>query len=328
MKYYFITIDTEEDEWGSIGIRKPSVKNISHLKKLQEIFDEYGAIPTYLINYPVATYSSSRKVIEYLLGTGRCEIGTHSHPWNTPPFEEEQSKFNSFLCNLPQDLVEEKLGVLHEVIKNNFGINSVVFRAGRWGFGKKVLNAIEKLNYIVDTSITPFYSWVEKHGPDYKCRKNSSFYLNHQYFDEPLGRDMGKVLEIPPTMGYLQKNEIFCDKARKILTAPPIKYLKLNGIVDLVGLINYRWLSPEISSSDDMIRLANRQFEKGNNFVNMFFHSNSLMPGQTPFVSNFSELNAFYRKIELFLQYTVENNIKSLALSHGVVCQSGHEFFK
>lgn len=317
-KYYFITIDTEEDEWSSIGIRKPSVKNINRLKKLQEIFDKYDAIPTYLINYPVATESSSRKVIEDLWGTGRCEIGMHCHPWNTPPFVEEQSKFNSFLNNLSQDLVEEKLGILHEVIQNNFGINSVVFRAGRWGFGKGVLNTIEKLNYMVDTSITPFCSWVKEHGPDYKCKKNSSFYLNHQHFDMPLGRDMGKVLEIPPTMGYLQKNEIFCDKVREILIAPPIKYLKLNGIVDSVGVINYRWLSPEVSTSDEMIRLANTRFEKGNNFINMFFHSNTLMIGQTPFVLNTRDLNRFYRRIESFLQYTIENNIKSLGLSHGI----------
>ncbi len=318
-KYCFVTIDTEEDEWGSIGIRKPAVKNIGHLKKFQEKCDEYGIIPTYLINYPVATSISSRKVIEDILGTGRCEIGTHCHPWNTPPFVEEQSKFNSFLCNLPQDLVEEKLCVLHEVIKSNFGITPAVFRAGRWGLGKWVLSAIEKLNYKVDTSITPFCSWSEKKGPDYKCKMNSSFYLNHKFFDVPLGRDMGRILEIPPTMGYLQKNEIYCDTVRKILMSSPLKYLKFNGILDYTGAINYRWLSPEMSSSDEMIMLANRQFEKGNNFVNMFFHSNSLMPGQTPFVLNSSELNKFYRRIELFFHYIVENAIKPVALSNGVV---------
>ncbi len=317
-KYCFITIDTEEDEWGSVGVRKPSVKNIGHLKRFQEKCDEYRVIPTYLINYPVATSSSSRKVLEDIFVTGKCEIGTHCHPWNTPPFVEEQSKFNSFLCNLPQNLVEEKLGVLHEVIKNTFGINPVVFRAGRWGFGKGALSVIEKLNYKVDTSITPFCSWREAKGPDYKCRVNSSFYLNSKHFDEPSGSNMGKIIEIPPTMGYLQKNEIYCDKVRRILIASPLKYLKLNGILDRIGAINYRWLSPEVSSSDEMISLANSQFKKGNNFVNMFFHSNSLMPGQTPFVSNSSDLKEFYHKIELFLQYIVENNIKPVALSHGV----------
>ncbi len=316
-RFLFVTIDTEEDEWGSIGIRKPSVKNIVHLKRLQEKFDKYGVVPTYLINYPVATSGSSCKVIEDILSTGRCEIGTHCHPWNTPPFVEEQSKFNSFLCNLPQDLVEEKLSVLHEAIKNNFGINPVVFRAGRWGIGKGVLNVIEKLNYKVDTSISPFYSWEKEHGPEFKCRMNSGFYLNRKHFDKPSGRDIGEILEIPPTMGYLQKNEDFCDKVRKKLMAFPFKYLKLNGLVDYVGAINYRWLSPEVTSCKDMISLAIRMFENGNNFVNMFFHSNSLMPGQTPFVSNESDLNDFYNKIELFLQFTVENNIQSVALSKG-----------
>lgn len=317
-KYCFITIDTEEDEWGDYGLRVPSVKNIACLKQLQKLFDVYGAIPTYLIDYPVATRAFSRRVMEELLGQGKCEIGTHCHPWNTPPFIEKTSDYNSFLSNLPQDLVAEKMIRLHEIIKINFGITSQVFRAGRWGFGNSVLSTLEKLNYAVDTSITPFRSWEKYEGPDFSRTGNECFYLQQNDAGRTGEKDDANILEVPPTMGYLQQNEIFCNQVRKIFMASPIKYFKLNGFVDFVGILNYRWLSPETSTSDDMISLVKNQFAKGNNFVNMFFHSNSLIPGQTPFVLTSSELKAFYKKIELFLLYLIENNIHFVSLSHGV----------
>ena len=51
----------------------------------------------------------------------------------------------------------------------------------------------------------------------------------------------------------------------------------------------------------------------------MFFHSNTLIAGQTPYVSNQVDLDNFYEKIENFLQYAVENNIQTVALSRGSI---------
>ena len=64
---FYITIDTEEDNWGTYNPRGNTVENIQQLPRLQALFDKYGAIPTYLINYPVATGNETRPVMEKIL---------------------------------------------------------------------------------------------------------------------------------------------------------------------------------------------------------------------------------------------------------------------
>lgn len=318
-KFLFITIDTEEDQWGSIGNRRPSVEAINNLKRLQRLFNAYNAVPTYLINYPVANTATSIRILEELLKTGKCEIGTHCHPWNTPPFKEEQTNVNSFLCNLPEDLVHEKMDVLHRTIKSNFGKESVTFRAGRWGIGENVLNVLAKLNYEIDSSITPFFSWTDYSGPTFNCSTNKAFYLSNGFFKESTSGKESKILELPPTMGFLQSNYILCNIIRGILLKKILRPFKIIGLLDHLGIIRYRWLSPETTNIDDMTSLAKTSFKNGNKFINMFFHSNTLIAGQTPYVTNNIDLENFYNKIENFLQYSVENNIQSIGLSKGTM---------
>ena len=61
----FITIDTEEDNWGDYNDTVGTVDNIMVLPKLQSLFDKYGAMPTYLINYPVASQQGSINILSF-----------------------------------------------------------------------------------------------------------------------------------------------------------------------------------------------------------------------------------------------------------------------
>ena len=62
--YLVITIDTEEDQWG-ITREEPTTNNINALKQLQKLFDDYGVLPTYLVNWPVV---DSDVAVEILSG--------------------------------------------------------------------------------------------------------------------------------------------------------------------------------------------------------------------------------------------------------------------
>jgi hypothetical protein len=59
----FITIDIEEDNWGDFRPTGHTVENVARIPMLQEIFERYGAIPTYLLNYPVLKNESSAGMI-------------------------------------------------------------------------------------------------------------------------------------------------------------------------------------------------------------------------------------------------------------------------
>jgi len=162
-----ITIDTEEDGWEDYNPTGNTVSNISQIPLLQELFDEFNVKPTYLITHPVATDEKAVSILKGIMETGRCEIGSHCHPWNTPPFEEDNNGKNSMLCNLPSELQYKKMSSLHNTITENFGIEPVSFRSGRWGYGRDVAANLQRLGYRIDTSIIAYTDWTDSHGPDF-----------------------------------------------------------------------------------------------------------------------------------------------------------------
>lgn len=311
----FITIDTEEDNWGEYRT-DGSVENISHLPVLQDLFNKYGAIPTYLINYPVATNSTSIKVLSSFLEKGQCEIGMHCHPWNTPPFSEPLDAQHSMMCNLPYELLREKMGKLYEVIQSNFGVSPISFRAGRWGFNSDVAKCLSELNFKVDTSMSPFVDWTPYHGPNFRNASSRPYYFDTQNISQ--GKQSGDLLEVPPTIGFYQSNFKLCDTFQYNLKKPFISKLRLLGILDKLRLLNFHWLSPELSSGDEMVRLAKTFVKTGHQFLNMSFHSTSLLPGKSPFVRDKNDLSFFLEKIETFLKYAKDNDFEFLPIGESM----------
>jgi len=49
----FISVDTEEDSWGDYQSRNLSTANAKRLPGFQRLCDRYGAVPTYLVDYPM-----------------------------------------------------------------------------------------------------------------------------------------------------------------------------------------------------------------------------------------------------------------------------------
>jgi hypothetical protein len=309
----FITIDTEEDEWGEYQSSGHHVENVKQLSRLQEIFDHYGAVPTYLVTYPVVKNGHARELLGNILSRNRCEIGTHCHPWNTPPFEEELNKRNSMLCNLPDHLALRKIETLHMEITESFGVKPRCFRAGRWGFGSNVAEAIHNLGYQVDTSVTPFVDWNNYYGPDYRGAPQQAYRFNP---DAVLSmRRDGCLLEVPATIGFLQKNFELCHRMIQRMSGGIARRLHLRGILDRARMLNFRWLSPELSNGKDMVGLAKTCLLQGASYLNMSFHSTTLLPGKSPFIRTQAELESFLRDIEFMLQFATDEGLIFSALS-------------
>jgi hypothetical protein len=309
-----ITIDVEEDNWGSYDRHNCSINNIGNIPKLQCLFDKYDIIPTYLINYPVANNNKAIKIFKEIIKYDKCEIGTHCHPWNTPPFYGPNGEKNSMLCNLPKDVQYNKLECLHNLITDKFCMSPISFRSGRWGFDYTVAENIYKLGYRYDTSITPFINWEREGGPDFSKIDSNSYYI---YNDIENDDNNKYLLEIPATIGYcglLRGNQDLCNRMHNLLKYDNIKQFKINTIMRLLYIYEKIWLSPENSTLEEMIRLT-EFIRRKNKFLNMFFHSGSLMAGNTPFVRDIKSQEKFIKKIELYLQYIKGINIESIRLS-------------
>ena len=92
-------------------------------------------MPTYAVDYPVASTPAAVAVLKAFLDSGRCEIGAHLHPWVNPPAEEEVNAFHSYACNLPAELMQRKLEVLPRRHRRAASAAPVVYKAGRYGIG-------------------------------------------------------------------------------------------------------------------------------------------------------------------------------------------------
>lgn len=311
-----ITIDTEEDGWDSYTTLSSSVRNIERLPLLQELFDNFGVKPTYLITYPVASDHGSVAILKAIHGAGRCEIGSHCHPWNTPPFEEERSSANTMLCNLKKRLQFRKMSFLHMTIEKNFGISPVSFRCGRWGYNSDVAVNLQKLGYKVDTSIAPFMDWSPYEGPDFSRIGPGAF----RFEAEDIFRESpdGPLLEVPATVGFYQRNFSMSGRVLRLLTAKPLNKLRLYGMLYRLSLLNRVWLSPEVSDARGMIRLARKMKKNGYPFLNMAFHSPNLCFGMTPFVKTKDEEKIFLERIREFLAFARDEGIDSIKLSESV----------
>lgn len=314
--YLIVTIDTEEDNWGKYSLNRYTTDNIQGIPNLQNLFDEFHVIPTYLITYPVATDQAAASILRGIAKEGKCEIGAHCHPWNTPPLEEDFNEKNSMLCNLPDELQLTKIASLHNKIISNLEIEPVCFRAGRWGFNDNVARNICRLGYMVDTSMTPYMDWKCYQGPDFSnvspyCRKLSFHDINP-------GSPPAHLFEIPPTVGFFQKNFSLCNRVYKFINRENIKYTGLIGLFYRLNVLNKVWLSPEKNTGSEMIRLTNRMRANGYPVINMTFHSPSLKQGFSPFVRTKEDEGKFLDRIREFLEYTKKIGVKSIKLSDAV----------
>jgi len=307
-----ITIDTEEDDWGCYTHNSFSLDNIQRIPRLQDIFNKYGMLPTYFITYPVATDEISIKILGKIAKEGRCEIGTHPHPWNTPPIEEERNEQNSFINNLPSKLQFEKIRTLHETISRNFQVTPTSYRSGRWGFSDEVAKHLFRLGYLVDSSIMPYTDWSEYHGPDYSLLSAKSHILNHEGSEYESGRN--PLIEIPSTVGYLQMDQEASNRLYYRILRRPLKHFSIVGLLNRMKVLNRVWLSPEISNGSNMVKLAETMINNGHHLLNMFFHSSSLLENSNPFVQTAKDLEEFFRRIEMFLAYACDRGIQPIKL--------------
>jgi len=312
-----VTVDTEEDNWGDYSPRGCTVQNIEAIPALQEIFDDFQVRPTYLVSYPVAASGKAVPILRRILDAGSCEIGSHCHPWNTPPFEEEAGEKNSMLCNLAGELQFRKIRSLHETIAKNFGVVPSSFRAGRWGYNGATATALEKLGYRVDSSVLALTDWTAYHGPDYSGVFPDAYYFSASK-DVLASHPGGGMLEVPATVGFVQSDFRRSNAVFNFLTKRPFNRLRLAGVLDRLGLLNRVALTPELSSAREMIALTKRLLLKRFPLINLYFHSPTLRPGLSPFVKTEADRRDFAARLKKFLAFAREARIESIGLSEAV----------
>lgn len=289
-----VIVDTEEEfDWAApFSTANRSVKTVAEQSRAQRIFEKFGVVPTYAVDYPVASQADGFLPLREMMQSGQCEIGAHLHPWVTPPVEEEVCERNSFACNLPEDLERKKLEQLTAIINENFGHRPKLYRAGRYGAGANTTAILEALGYEIDCSVVPGQS-VGKWGPDYRGGIASPYWL----------QGTKRILEIPVTVATVGAVGRFGDDAYNVLASPLGRRLKVPAVMARLGIMDRIRLTPEGTTLAEARHLTRRMFEAGQRVFAVSYHSPSLAPGHTQYVRNAKELESFLGWLEGYLEF-------------------------
>ena len=225
--FLLVVIDTEEEFDWSRGFSRDntSVRAMRAIEKVQKIFDSYGIIPTYVIDYPVASQPDGYLPLQELLHDGRAVIGAHLHPWVNPPYTEVVNTRNSFHGNLPVDLERAKVQILTDCIQEQLGCQPIIFKAGRYGVGPNTVHILRDIGYEVDLSICPHMNYASEQGPDFSYASPWPSWVGNN----------GKLLEIPLTVGYTGYIKRWGSSVHQFLDSRLIKRFHGPGLFSRLG---------------------------------------------------------------------------------------------
>lgn len=288
-----VVIDTEEEfDWNAPADRSQTgVSAMDYIYRAQDIFDEYGIVPCYVIDYPVVSQEPGYRALKKIHQEGRCEIGAHLHPWVSPPLIENMEPRNTFPGNLPAELEEQKLKVLRDEIARVFEFEPAIYKAGRYGVGPNTTAILEKLGFQIDLSLCPPVNYASQYGPDFsRCHAEPFWFGNNN-----------KLLEIPVTGAFVGWGGALMNPLYNF--AMRLKTLKLPGIFSRLSLVDRLMLSPEGFSSADHIKLTRYLYQRGVRTFTWSFHSPSVVPGHTSYVQTEQQLTQFLDTFRIYFDY-------------------------
>ncbi|MHC4549815.1 MAG: polysaccharide deacetylase family protein [Planctomycetota bacterium] len=287
-----VIVDTEEEFDWSGGFRREntSVRNIAAVPRVQEVFDEFGIRPTYVVDYPVATRPEGIAPLREIADSGRAEIGAHLHPWVNPPHEEEVNARNSYPGNLPRDLEARKLRELGDAIEAAFEVRPRVYRAGRYGIGPNTGAILEEQGYEVDVSVCPHLDFGADGGPDFLGADCAPYWFGS-------GR---RLLELPRSAAYVGFLRSWAGLLRRL------NWWILPGLLSRTGALTRLTLAPEARAPEDMRRLTRDLHRRGHRAFLLDFHSPSADIGHTPYVRSEADLAAFLDRCRRYCEFFLD----------------------
>lgn len=286
--HLILSIDTEGDNLWAKGDGRV-FRNIERLPEFQGFCEELGLRPTYLVAYEVIEDDSARAVIQQLARNGDCEIGAHLHAWLTPPYYEplEPPGKHPYLHEYPEELRLAKLETVTRAIEDAIGKRPTSYRGGRWSMDAYTMCALDQLGYAVDTTVTPFVSWIRtpgtnSGGPNFVAAPTRPY---HPAADNPIEPGELGILEIPPShrpKGIIP-HSLYRALGRRFGDNPVAWRIVLRYFLNRLGKVVHpnpatesaerlRWLAGQVTSDDIPI-------------LNLAFHSSELMAESAPWVA-------------------------------------------
>jgi len=297
--HLLVGIDTEGDnQWDAHARAHQTFENIYALPRLHALFARHGVRPTYVITYPVAKDGRAADVLRGLLAGGDCEIGAHHHAWETPPCTADDIRKHPYASVLPRSQFENQLTSLTDAITAAVGVRPVSYRSGRFGFSAAHVAGLERLGYLVESSVAPLFYESHKGGPEFVEAPLTPYFLAYDSATIP---GTSGVLEVPVSAALNRR----LPKILQYAYARAPRPYTTRRVLRALRLLKLRWLRPSYSSLDDMVALARDLAGAGEPVLNLLFHSSEAIVGGSPYNKTDAELAAFCDRLERFFDYAI-----------------------
>jgi peptidoglycan/xylan/chitin deacetylase (PgdA/CDA1 family) len=297
--HLLVGIDTEGDnQWDAAARARQRFENIYALPRLHALFARHGIRPTYVVTYPVASDARSAEVLRTLLARGDCEVGAHHHAWETPPCTPADRQRHGYASLLPREQFEAQLQALTDAIGGAVGRQPVSYRSGRFGFSADHVASLERLGYLVESSVAPLFSEAHKGGPEFVEAPLRPYFLS---YDSAVRPGTSEVLEVPVSAAL---NRRLPRALRHAYARLPRPYAS-KRILRALRLLRMRWLRPSYSPLEDMCSLARDLAAWQEPVLNVLFHSSEAIVGGSPYNRTQAELDAFCDRLERFFAYAI-----------------------
>lgn len=298
-----ITIDTEPDnQWDSALRKNPQFNNISKLNKLQKLFDKFHANPTYLATFSVVK-NDTVSVLKDIAKSAHCEVGTHLHSWDTPPFSPPIKGNGTCLHQFDFLTQRQKMINIDGLITDVFGIKPRSYRGGRYSFDNNTVSLLAECGYFVDTSVSPYISWEADGGINFKKFSPKDYFLT-------VNKEIN-ILEVPVSISIKTK----LPRLSKFAYLNIPDWAHAQGILRRLVDFNIVWLDPSFNCYDDMRWLCDRLLAEKSGYINIMFHSSVIIPGGSPYTENEQKTSLFFQRLERLLDYLLnERKLESSTL--------------
>lgn len=306
MEKFIITVDTEGDNlWNPVltrsGLKEIKVHNADYIFRFQELCEKFSFIPTYLTNYEMSQAQSFVELARDRLKFNKVEIGMHMHAWNIPPLVKlpfNPKGNNPYAAEYHQKILYQKMKYITRTLEDVFQVPILSHRGGRWYLDTRYVRMLQKLNYMVDCTITPGISWEDNIGNyvggcNYKKFPNKIYELDtHNMIRE----GNSGILEIPPT---IIRKQIF-NSEKKII----------DNVKDLPNAYNKKiWLRPNGKNLEDMLYLVKKCTKNNIAYLEFMIHSSELMPGGSPTFPNKKSIEILYHDMEIVFTEISKNYV-------------------
>jgi hypothetical protein len=263
------------------------------MPRFQELCDQYGYKPVYLVNYEMINDVFFVNFAQKTLQAGNCEIGMHLHAWNTPPFYELAGSYHNYglpyLIEYPETIMREKFNFLFKRLTETFNTGIMSHRSGRWAMNQSYFDILIDSGMKIDCSVTPHISWKKSKGftagsagSDYRTFSEDPFVVKHSLQDSFL-------LEIPVTIRVMRTFSITSSRTvlsglKKLICGKPV------------------WLRPNGNNLGEMLALIKYIRKSRDDYLMFMLHSSEFMPGGSPNFKTAESIELLYSDLKIIFE--------------------------